>query len=652
MRDVLQDLERRCSLPKLSVFLLLLFQVLCFVNFYDSLSPSVIYAGVLMSVIIFTWKAELKTFPAIVFILVLNLLHFTIIHRSYYPRELHIVSTALLIQLNLFVLFLRFKFSKLSHSIAILVMLLSVVTAYYNLLDSSSETEDSVVYSLVYPQFALILFGLFSLHGSRNNDVILQNQKKRTSAISLVYRLVFFVLILSISFAFLRPLSRSTARFAASFAYKHLFFKSSHDSGFANEPLDKRQDLVTGVAGGDLMLPSQFELKNDYTTDLLVKFESNIKKRNAIYLKTSSYTEFKGDRWSESRKRYQFDRVSDRESLMAYTLSIQSETLNQLPYVETWRTLNGRAVKSSDYSINPSQVGVAKKFRLESDFKDWTTVPKEVFNSLEDFPSPYEEIPFKVRSLAQAISQDKASIHEKIVSIWQYLQGQYDYSLIVENPQRRSAVDNFLFHEKKGHCSLFASSFVLMLRSLNIPANVVGGYASSEFDADDNIFVVRRAHAHAWVEIIVPNYGLITIDPTPVSERNELLESEAKSILVWLKSFFMNLTVERGFSLFVFILFLAVFIFFVRKKKSHSRDFIFIEVFLKKYQSYALRGHSEPLRTYLQRLKQMGFCDHSLDSLIDYYYSVKYAEKERNLKLEKEFIKLVKKQKLTKNGIR
>jgi len=53
---------------------------------------------------------------------------------------------------------------------------------------------------------------------------------------------------------------------------------------------------------------------------------------------------------------------------------------------------------------------------------------------------------------------------------------------------------------REGFCVHFASAAALMLRSIGIPARVVGGYACDEWDPWLQRWVVREREAHAWVE--------------------------------------------------------------------------------------------------------------------------------------------------------
>ncbi len=88
--------------------------------------------------------------------------------------------------------------------------------------------------------------------------------------------------------------------------------------------------------------------------------------------------------------------------------------------------------------------------------------------------------------------------------------------------QNGNPLDTFLFETRRGHCELFASSMVLLLRSQGIPARLVTGFLGGEYNPFEGYVIVRDSNAHAWVEAYVgpgPNEGWRIYDPTPPSGR-------------------------------------------------------------------------------------------------------------------------------------
>ncbi|MFA6928987.1 MAG: transglutaminase-like domain-containing protein [Lentisphaeria bacterium] len=83
-----------------------------------------------------------------------------------------------------------------------------------------------------------------------------------------------------------------------------------------------------------------------------------------------------------------------------------------------------------------------------------------------------------------------------------------------ENPEE--PVLYFLQKSQAGHCELFASAAVLLLRQCGIPARYVTGFLCMEKHPSNSYYVSRLGHAHAWVEAFDRQQKKwIQLDPTP-----------------------------------------------------------------------------------------------------------------------------------------
>jgi transglutaminase-like putative cysteine protease len=74
--------------------------------------------------------------------------------------------------------------------------------------------------------------------------------------------------------------------------------------------------------------------------------------------------------------------------------------------------------------------------------------------------------------------------------------------------------DEFWFDRKEGFCEHIASSFVLLMRALGVPARVVTGYQGGESNSVDGLWTVRQSDAHAWAEVWIEGQGWVRVDPT------------------------------------------------------------------------------------------------------------------------------------------
>jgi transglutaminase-like putative cysteine protease len=120
----------------------------------------------------------------------------------------------------------------------------------------------------------------------------------------------------------------------------------------------------------------------------------------------------------------------------------------------------------------------------------------------------------KTRLLAQQIFLQYDTDSERMQKALQYYpQNNFSYTLkpgvISEND-----IDEFLFDKRSGFCAHFSSSFVFLMRAMNIPARVVAGYQGGELNPDSGHITVRQYDAHAWAEVWLEDQGWVSVDPT------------------------------------------------------------------------------------------------------------------------------------------
>jgi transglutaminase-like putative cysteine protease len=178
--------------------------------------------------------------------------------------------------------------------------------------------------------------------------------------------------------------------------------------------------------------------------------------------------------------------------------------------------------------------------------------PGENYNAALRIPPPdaADGLPNLARLAQNWIDQSKLPIEDRAGRA-RYLErklsasGMFSYSL--ESQNRDSAMDpieDFVTNHRAGHCEFFATALTLMLRSQHIPARMVVGYRTDEWNEIGQCYQVRQLHAHTWVECYLrpsqiprelrhgedawnwSDYGgWMQLDPTP--------ESEVKSQSSW-----------------------------------------------------------------------------------------------------------------------
>lgn len=170
------------------------------------------------------------------------------------------------------------------------------------------------------------------------------------------------------------------------------------------------------------------------------------------------------------------------------------------------RAAQGLSV-GSEYTVvsSVSHADVASLRKAGTDYPDWVS---------SRFLTLPESLPPRVVELAHRITENKANPYDKAAAIEAYLR-EYAYSLdLAPPPAGQDAVSYFLFDARKGYCDYFASAMAVMLRSVDVPARVVSGYATGDYDFKTGLYLVKDSHAHTWVEVYFPGFGWIEFEPT------------------------------------------------------------------------------------------------------------------------------------------
>jgi protein-glutamine gamma-glutamyltransferase len=157
----------------------------------------------------------------------------------------------------------------------------------------------------------------------------------------------------------------------------------------------------------------------------------------------------------------------------------------------------------------------------EADSDIFTPLPEQLRGAgdyLPPFVIAYLQLPGldpRIPQLAEQVTGAASNSYDKAVLLERYLKTHYGYTLQLQRSPVADPLANFLFERRQAHCEYFASAMAVMLRTLRIPARVVNGFRSDEFNDLTSNYVVRARNAHSWVEVYFPGYGWVTFDPTP-----------------------------------------------------------------------------------------------------------------------------------------
>jgi transglutaminase-like putative cysteine protease len=164
-----------------------------------------------------------------------------------------------------------------------------------------------------------------------------------------------------------------------------------------------------------------------------------------------------------------------------------------------------------------------------TDYPDWI---KTRYLQLPDTVTP------RTKELAAGIAEGLDNPYDIAQAITTYLRENLAYSdTVPPQPSNQDAVDWVLFDLQQAFCNYYATSEIVMLRSLGIPSRLAVGYAQGEqlsrggpetvatlqpgganipqeIGSKPDLYTVRHRDAHAWPEVYFPSIGWVEFEPT------------------------------------------------------------------------------------------------------------------------------------------
>ena len=132
-----------------------------------------------------------------------------------------------------------------------------------------------------------------------------------------------------------------------------------------------------------------------------------------------------------------------------------------------------------------------------------------------------ESVDPRIRRLARDVIS-KAGAHNQYDAaraIENHLRSDYGYTLELKAGGADPLAD-FLFNVREGHCEYFSTAMAVMLRTQGIPARVVNGFQTGDYNETADVYTVTQREAHSWVEVYFPETSAwVTFDPTPAAGR-------------------------------------------------------------------------------------------------------------------------------------
>ena len=301
----------------------------------------------------------------------------------------------------------------------------------------------------------------------------------------------------------------------------------------------KRGQPVSGFSN-EVELGDIGRIKLDHSIVMRIETSKNGKKiipGGDIYWRGIALDYYDGKRWSNTFLSKQNLKRTGKNDFRIDKVKKLSETLTQVIYLEPIDSnvvfTTGRPVKINapfqwlgiDYNnslyrseypygrvriVINSDLSANGRYRLSPEEDEITDSYRERYLQLP-------AISDRFYGFTRNVIKDVNEKYKQAEVMESYLKTRFGYTLIQSQSKGISPVDNFLFNRKEGHCEYFASAMVLMLRASGIPARLVNGFLRGEWNQVGEYLLVRRSHAHSWVEALLDDQGWVVFDPTPAA---------------------------------------------------------------------------------------------------------------------------------------
>ncbi|MFP5272555.1 transglutaminaseTgpA domain-containing protein [Coleofasciculus sp.] len=151
------------------------------------------------------------------------------------------------------------------------------------------------------------------------------------------------------------------------------------------------------------------------------------------------------------------------------------------------------------------------------------TYPDNIQKYYLDIPPEIaDKVRQKTEQLLATSPKPLTSSYEKALYLAQEVKRRYR---IPDNPlelpflqEDEDLVEAFLFKYEGGYPDHFSTALTIMLRSIGIPARLVVGFDTGQFNPFTGLYIVKNTDAYAMTEVYFPNYGWFAFDPIPGHE--------------------------------------------------------------------------------------------------------------------------------------
>jgi hypothetical protein len=285
----------------------------------------------------------------------------------------------------------------------------------------------------------------------------------------------------------------------------------------------------TGLSN-TMVLGSVAQLALDDSVALRLRFDGALPPRQALYLRGPVLSTFDGREWRRLDPSA-FRRAPARDLRVAgapltYEMTLEPLRTTVLPLLEMVPDTPEAMPRIEDFGVQRRQdqqwtterpITERLRFKTQAhlEFRHGPTREVPALQELRALPAG-----FNPRTLAWSQQwRDEAGLRDADAHtlaqalLGHIARGGFVYTL-EPGTYGRDAVDEFWLDRKRGFCEHLAAAFVVVMRSLGVPARIVTGYQGADDAPVDGFLIVRNSYAHAWAEYWQPAVGWVRVDPT------------------------------------------------------------------------------------------------------------------------------------------
>lgn len=244
--------------------------------------------------------------------------------------------------------------------------------------------------------------------------------------------------------------------------------------------------------------------------------------RNELYWRAMVLDRYDGTTWTSdftNKRDKSFSKISGQIEGFHYQYLASDPSQQWITALEKSVPLEPKFILQEDWAITPKRlVQRTQPIQLQwignnvTDIQEGERTQVILKNSL-NYPLKSDPQAQKFAKEMYQRSQNNPDLYIRNILNW-YKKENFVYTL-APGKLGNNRVDEFLFQSKQGFCEHYASSFVLLMRYVGIPARVVTGYQGGEMAPDGQSWEVRQLDAHAWAEVYQQGRWQ-RIDPTAI----------------------------------------------------------------------------------------------------------------------------------------